>query len=49
MPNKNVQIAKEMLNDLRCFFSDIWWLFLLLVLPSCMVAGLIMFLFFLLS
>ena len=45
MPNKNVQIAKEMLNDVRRFFRDIGWLFLFLVLPACMVAGLIMFLF----
>ena len=49
MPNKNAQIAKEMLNDVRCFFRDLGWLFLFLVLPACAVAGLIMFLFSLLG
>ena len=48
MPNKIVQIAKEMLNDVMCFFRDIGWVFLFLVLPACMVEGLIMFLFSLL-
>lgn len=48
MPNKNAQIAKEMLNDVRCFFRDLGWLFLFLVLPACAVAGGIMFLFSLL-
>lgn len=49
MPNKNAQIAKEMLTDVGCFFRDLGWLFLFLVLPACAAAGLIMFLFSLLG